>query len=92
MDIQTNKHVINIINYLKEKKRLAEAKVKDYQGPIISDIAKNSPHMQLDYTRQNAIIDTLDEVLMTIEQFCKDGLPAAPKAAKPKPNAKAKAK
>lgn len=79
MGKQTNNHVENIINYLQEKKKLAEAKVKDYQGPIISDIAKNSPHMQLDYTRQNAIIDTLDEVLMTIQQFCKEALPDAPK-------------
>lgn len=89
MSSQNSNHVMNIINYLKEKKKLAESKVKDYQGPIISDIAKTSPHMQLDYTRQNAIIDTLDEVLMTIEQFCGEAVQEKKVAAKPrKPNAK----
>lgn len=64
--------VEKIIKYLEGKKAKAEARLKEYSGPVMTSELRNSPHMQLEHTRLATTIETLDDVLMTIKEFCDD--------------------
>jgi ATP adenylyltransferase/5',5'''-P-1,P-4-tetraphosphate phosphorylase II len=64
--------VEKIINYLEQKKAKAEARVKEYQGPIMSSEMRTSAHMQVEHARLVNTVDVIDETLAVIRQFCDD--------------------
>lgn len=67
--MQTENKVKQIIEYLQEKIKSLEKKIKDYDGPIMQELAKNSPHLQYDYTRLKAQLESTEDDLRVIMKF-----------------------
>lgn len=65
----TNYQVKQIIEYLSGRIANLKEKLKQYESPIMQDMAKNSPHLQYDYIRLSVELQTLEDNLLAIEKF-----------------------
>ena len=61
--------VEQIVNYLKEKIASLKAKQAEYEGPIMADLAKSSPHLQYDYIRLKTELQCCEDHLLMIDKF-----------------------
>lgn len=64
-----NIQVENIISLLETKKNIIKVKIDEYNSPIMIDLIKNSPHLQLEYTRLNATHEVVEDLLITIREL-----------------------
>jgi hypothetical protein len=78
--MSNNNAVNQIISFLKDKIANREGKLKEYESPIMRDMAKNNSHLQFDYIRLKAELESFEDILLTIEKFA--GAPADTKPLK----------
>lgn len=67
--MQTTKEVKKIIEYLQGKINSLKEKKAAYDSPIMQDMAKNSPHLQMDYIRISTELQTNEDNLLAIKTF-----------------------
>lgn len=67
--MQTDHQVKKIIEYLQGKIANLKEKLKAYESPMMQDMAKNSPHLQMDYIRLSTELQTNEDNLLAIEKF-----------------------
>lgn len=70
--MKTNKEVEKIINYLEAKIKGIQDRLSQYQGPLMQEMAKNSPHLQMEYTRLSIELQANQENLLVIKNFSFD--------------------
>jgi hypothetical protein len=61
--------VKKIIEYLNGKIASLKEKLKQYDSPIMQDMAKNSPHLQMDYIRIASELQANEDNLLAIKTF-----------------------
>jgi len=67
--MQTNYEVEKIIEYLQGKIANYKEKLKAYESPIMQDMAKNSPHLQMEYIRLSTELQANEDNLLAIQKF-----------------------
>jgi len=84
--MQKDTQVKKIIEYLQAKIDNLKEKLKAYESPIMQDMAKNSPHLQMDYIRLSTELQANEENLLAIESFYIEPKPATTEKKKVKKN------
>lgn len=81
--------VKKIIEYLEGKIESLKQKLKTYESPIMQDMARNSPHLQMDYVRLTAELQANEDNLLAIRTFTAttESAPAKEKSIKQKTDA-----
>lgn len=67
--MQTNEQVEKIILYLEGKIEKLKQGLQKFESPIIQDLSKNSPHLQMEYTRLSVELQTTEDNLLAIKTF-----------------------
>lgn len=67
--MQNDNQVQKIIEYLQGKIHNIKEKLRDYENPIMQDMAKNSPHLQMDYIRLSTELQANEDNLLAIQTF-----------------------
>lgn len=67
--MQNDNQVQKIIEYLQGKIQNIQQKLKAYESPIMQDMAKNSPHLQMDYIRLTTELQANEDNLLAIQKF-----------------------
>ena len=67
--MQNNNEVQKIIEYLEGKISNLKDRLKAYESPIMQDMAKNSPHLQMDYIRLSSELQANEDNLLAIRKF-----------------------
>lgn len=74
--MQNQNQVKKIIEYLQGKISNLKEKLKQYDSPIMQEMCKSSPHLQMDYIRLTTELQTNEDNLLAIQKFC--DLPGQP--------------
>jgi hypothetical protein len=84
--------VKKIIDYLQAKISNLKEKLKQYDTPIMQEMAKNSPHLQMDYIRLTTELQANEENLLAIQNFYTEpeNKPTVKEKSKPKKSARQK--
>lgn len=61
-----------IILYLEGKIKKLEEALKKYDSPMMQDMAKNSPHLQMEYTRLSVELQVIEDNLLAIKTFSQE--------------------
>lgn len=72
--------VEKIIEYLAAKIAILKERLKAYESPMMQDMAKSSPHLQMDYIRLSAELNANEDNLLAIQKFSTSPRPEKPKA------------
>lgn len=76
--MQNEKQVERIIEYLNGKIHNLKQRLTAYENPIMQEMAKNSPHLQMDYIRLSAELNANEDNLLAIQKFSQNDVsPAA---------------
>ena len=67
--MQKEDQVKKIIEYLEGKISNIKERLKAYESPIMQDMAKNSPHLQMDYIRLSSELQANEDNLLAIVKF-----------------------
>lgn len=84
--MQKDTQVKKIITYLEGKISSIREKLKQYDTPMMQEMAKNSPHLQMEYTRLTVELQANEDNLLAIRTFTSE--PADPKPVRKNANGK----
>jgi hypothetical protein len=67
--MQKDRQVEKIIEYLQGKITNLKSRLKGFESPIMQDMAKNSPYLQMDYIRITSELQANEDNLLAIQKF-----------------------
>lgn len=67
--MKTNDQVKKIIDYLEGKISHLKDALAKYDSPMMQEMAKNSPHLQMEYTRLTVELQANEDNLLAIRTF-----------------------
>lgn len=67
--MKNENQVKKIIEYLQGKIINLKEKLKQYDSPIMQEMCKNSPHLQMDFIRLTTELQANEDNLLAIQKF-----------------------
>ena len=67
--MKSENQVKKIIEYLQGKISNLKEKLKQYDSPIMQEMCKNSPHLQMDFIRLTTELQANEDNLLAIQKF-----------------------
>lgn len=67
--MKNDENVNKIIEFLEEKIKNTKAKLAAYDSPIMQNMTKDSPHLQMDYIRLSTELQANEDTLLAIRKF-----------------------